>query len=385
MCIGAAGLALAVFAGAACKDADGIPESCGDALLDPGELCDDGDDDPANGCDRACQPVPDEAWRYDWTDQDSQFFLNSIATTAEGRVYLAGDRGYGVVIVALSADGDPLWRKTVDNMGSHALAATADGGCLLQGMNLVRLDADGEVVWTAEGAGHPGGMVVDGDAIHVLYTENTGPLSSVFRVRSVQEHDGSLRWDQPIGVPETGSSGVDLARTGLSLVVLGSDNEGQFLVAVDPVSGATQPRRMLSGARVEDIRGYDGDLLGLQPRSDPPGEPAAVQRLRLDGTVVWTHAFPDASVDILDIEVGPTGSIVATGAVPFGDPRAVLLSMDPNGAIVWTIEHIPEAPSTATYLITAFGPGFLAVAGLDYTYTMENYTLDRLWVQRRGG
>ena len=142
---------------------------------------------------------------------------------------------------------------------------------------------------------------------------------------------------------------------------------------------------VLPDAELEDIRGYDGDLLGLQPRSDPPGEPAAVQRLRLDGTVVWTHAFPDASVDILDIEVGPTGSIVATGAVPFGDPRAVLLSMDPNGAIVWTIEHIPEAPSTATYLITAFGPGFLAVAGLDYTYTMENYTLDRLWVQRRGG
>lgn len=384
MSVGAAGVALAVFAGAACQDADGIPESCGDAVLDPGELCDDGDDDPANGCDRACQPVPDEVWRHEWTDVDSQFFLNAVAAAADGRVYLAGDRGYGVVVVALSAGGDPLWRKTIANGNSHALAATADGGCLLQGMNVVRLDASGEVVWTAEGAGDAGGMVVDGDAIHALYTERTGPLTAVVRVRSFQEQDGSLRWEQQIGAPEAGSSGVDLARTGTSLVVLGSDQPGAFLVVVDPVSGAAQPRRALSGGDVEDIRGYDGDLLALQPRSDPPGEPAAVRRLRLDGTVVWTHAFPDASVDFLGIEVGPAGSIVAAGTVPFGDPRAVLISMDANGAIVWTIDHVPEAPSTAAYLVAAFGPDFLAVAGLDYTYAMENYTLDRLWVQRRG-
>src|SRR5690606_3250313 len=40
----------------ACRTTCRLP-SCGDAVVDAGEVCDDGDPSPCDGCDAACQPV----------------------------------------------------------------------------------------------------------------------------------------------------------------------------------------------------------------------------------------------------------------------------------------------------------------------------------------
>ena len=61
------------------------------------------------------------------------------------------------------------------------------------------------------------------------------------------------------------------------------------------------------------------------------------------------------------------------------------MSMGPDGELLWTIEHPPVAPSTDTGMtIPAFGPNYLVVAGLDFTYDMNNYSLDRIWIRRYG-
>lgn len=380
---GLAALLLSVALGAACGDAGSeVPETCGDGVLDAGETCDDGDDDPANGCDLTCVPVPREVWHHDWTDLDSQFFVQAVAVAGDGHVFLAGDGGGGAIVVALGLDGAELWRTVVASESVHALAADASGACYLQGSRLTKLDATGELVWSTPLAGRGGGLVLDGEAIHVLYGGvPDGPL----RLLRHAAQDGSLQKDVPIGDPVAHPWATDLTLVGASLAVLGSNTPGDFFVVVDAATGTPGPQRSLPGT-YHALRGYTNDLLALRARGDGDGAPAALQRIGLDGTIQWTHDFPDAEVDITGLAIGPEGSIVASGSVPWGEHRSVAIGVDLAGQTLWTIEHRPGAPTQDTQVTApAFGPGFLAVAGLDFTNTMENFSLDRMWVRRYGG
>jgi len=373
--------ALAMMAGMACGD--DASTNCGNGVLDVGEACDDGDEDPANGCDPVCQLVPGEVWRHDWTETDSLFFPTALAVAEDGRVYLAGDRGESGIVVALADDGHERWRMPV-NTSVTAMATDADGALYLLGGSLSKLDADGNMQWTVDGIGRGRRLLVEAGAVYDL-AEELGPEAAPVWVRRLDAKDGALRWDRSIGDPSGTPSATDMTMVGTSLVVL-AHNSKVVVVAVDPATGAAGPEQSVSELGYHHaISALDGDMLLLRARGDGTGVPAAVQRVELGGTLRWTHEFPDPEIDVRSVAVGPEGSIVATGYAPFGEPRAVIMSMDPDGALRWTIEHLPDEASQQT-VVTApvFGPGFLVVAGLDFTYTMENYTLDRMWVQRYG-
>ncbi len=376
-------LALAAALAAACGE-DGL-KTCGNGAVDAGETCDDGDDDPANGCDLACQPVPGEVWRHDDTDLDDMFFVQGIAVGGDGHVCLAGDRGLAGIVVAFAPDGTELWRKEIDVEGVHAVAADATGACYVHGSTLAKLDADGEVLWMTARTGRPGGMVLGVETVDVLYGDGSSDTAPLRLLRHATK-DGAPRWDLGFGDPAAMPAAVDLTLVNTSLAVLASNSPGDFLVVVDAATGTADPPISLDSLGHHDgLRGYDGELLALRGRGDGNGAPAAVQRIGLDGALKWTHEFPDAAVDIIGLAIGPEGSIVASGIVPWGEHRSLLMSMGPDGELLWTIEHPPVAPSTDTGMtIPAFGPNYLVVAGLDFTYDMNNYSLDRIWIRRYG-
>lgn len=176
----------------------------------------------------------DAAGAIDWT---TDYFMNDIGWNTFYDVTQAEDGGYigtGIVhnnpegkyqmlVSKVDASGLPLW-ESVFNSGSYtsgdsilsegyAVAATPDGGCLATGYQtipgsyprsafLVRIDADGESIWTKneyfDVAGNAVGKVLlkntDGNYLWMV-SSNSGFTDDDPRLVKISS-DGSIIWDQ---------------------------------------------------------------------------------------------------------------------------------------------------------------------------------------------
>lgn len=172
----------------------GVP-TCGDGVMEGDELCDDGNDTPADGCTH-CLPSGTPLWVYtDGTDADDEG-AEALMLRAEDLVVVGGIAPTGTDIDAwvqvIDFDGSAVTRATVDGEGyadrAFALTATDAGAFVVTGglaravpsgeLWLGRFDADGALVDQTEAGSTPdfdlglglaplpgGGLVVAGQDV----------------------------------------------------------------------------------------------------------------------------------------------------------------------------------------------------------------------------
>jgi cysteine-rich repeat protein len=64
---------------------------CGDGVVDRSEVCDDGDDDPDDGCNVACERTAVVEWTYTYDGANSgQDYAEAVAIDPAGRVIIVG-------------------------------------------------------------------------------------------------------------------------------------------------------------------------------------------------------------------------------------------------------------------------------------------------------
>lgn len=314
---------------------------CGDGMPEGDEVCDDGNDVPADGC-TGCRPSLTTEWvRPFGTDLDGE-----VAAALSGRTdqivaagMLGGDMG----------DGD-LWIEVLDESGA-SMQRVLSGG--MAGVNDavidVRVAVDG-AIWTT-------GTVSD-DAV-ALSQVDSRRYSPTFELDWVAKHGGD-------DVIDTG--------TGLGLLVPGSVVGATLGNAF--VSDAWFARYSLNGTVEDELFCDCGPFGGVMDlATGVAGARAAVsteqgrQLWGFDGTLMAGPSW-DADLSVtsdqpwLAIDVGAGGdTVVCSGRSGGNDVNVWVARFDSNGNELWTATH-DLGDGDQACLDVVVGPSDILLAGM---------------------
>jgi cysteine-rich repeat protein len=381
------------------------PAVCGDGVVAESEVCDDGNDEPDDGCDKKCEKTGAVLWTYNHSGAAGEYdSVGGVAVDPTGKIVIAGREGTSqtdgaMLLIALDPDGTELWKKTYPaasglSSAFYAVALGDDGTIYAAGVEetvedvgapVVRsFDPDGNEGWTfieppadMIGASISGLLLVDG----ALYSTGAEDLTADDTQLTLRRHDlatGEAEWKAVTQADFPHALGYGVVKTEAGVLVAGlvRDDENwtrPLLVVVDE-GGA------IVSVEVEEHPGgawFDAEAVG------PAGDIALVGRRRPEGVTGYDFGVrrvgPDLAekwIDIIDHEflygtgnglaVGPDEQIFASGfhVAPgqFDDVFAAFYAGD--GARQWThtynnddIDLYDEAADAG------WGPGFLVLAG----------------------
>lgn len=99
---GSASSAPGESSGDALETSTGPVTTCGDGIVDPGEDCDDGNDEDADGCNLDCTESGSQLWEYEFL---AGFEGRRVAVGPDDRIHVLGLEGTQLVHVLLNPDG----------------------------------------------------------------------------------------------------------------------------------------------------------------------------------------------------------------------------------------------------------------------------------------
>jgi hypothetical protein len=155
-------------------------------------------------------PDDERAWAFHETP------TGGYVIAAQTNSYGAGD--WDLFLIRIEADGDTVWTRTLGGPGidrAFATEPTSDGGSVFAGITsngasgpldatLIRVDSAGDVVWAhsygGEGSdiGHGVAAAPDGGFLLVGYTDSFGAgASDIYLVRT--DGDGAVIWTRTLG------------------------------------------------------------------------------------------------------------------------------------------------------------------------------------------
>lgn len=361
-----------------------LPSVCGDGLVGPGEICDDGNDEPNDGCDAACT----RTGRVDWhVEPEGVHGVADMVVAATGRILVSCWDGDESLLLTLAPDGAELARQVVPISGEMALAA--DGRLYIGSIEgqLHAFSPTGQPLWHFEATlpadvndGIVGLTILD-DALYAASNEAGAALTG-YRV-ALRRHDlasGAVAWETRTP-DDVDAFGEALAVLGEDLVVVGHvTNNGKPLFAE-----FTRDGELLGSEREGVVRPWTAAVTAageIVMAGFGPELPAfAVSRLAPDQSELFTIQEADTPGSMpLDIAVGPGQQIAAVGW-DISDSSAVVRTLDSGGASVWTSVFSPLVEHEDCAVAAAYGPDFLAVAGHERP-EIEGQGAVRMWVRR---
>lgn len=365
-----------------------VPAGCGDGLVDPGEACDDANDEPNDGCDRACQP----SGRVEWTVVPSHGFVaEDLALDPAGRILLSGPGADEPVLLALAVDGTELWRKPMSGTGRLAVDPS---GRIFLGTQSGTVHAVGPTtadLWdfTAEVPEGVHQVVIGIDATEdAVYT---GTLEAETSVRlTVRRHDpatGAVVWETRTPA-DISAIAEDLAVAGDRVIAVGrtfdpEDDPNEPMLVVFDTAGAllsielddTIVRPWASVAAMDDG--------GMVIAGSSVGDDFILRRLGPDRLEQWTHAPAGTSGSRPQrVAVGPGERIAVVGFDAPDNFASVVRLHDGTGAIRWTSTFASPLDSEKDLAVAAaFGLDHIIVAGRTET-VIDGVPTYHGWVRR---
>lgn len=289
---------------------------CGDGNVDPGEACDDGDDDDANGCTRTCVESGSQLWLNIYGGGMGDQRANDVAfDPAEDAFYVVGHRGLGTTIEVWQAKLDAAGEVEFDNV----IADPANNGYAF-GVDVA-----------------PGGGYV--------YAGYTDPAGDIF-IRHA-DPDGTL-------LASVSHGGV-VGQQDTAYGIAAADDGTVLAVGREAFSGSDY-RRFLraSAANLTDVIWSEstgpspGTARGVAWSVDTGAFVVAgyealfaeawVRAYDLGGTMQWETLFAEANETVLSGIAVSADTVFACGWELAGDPiyRGRLIAFDiTNGDVRW--------------------------------------------------
>jgi cysteine-rich repeat protein len=306
------------------------PGVCGDAALNPGEACDDGNLDDGDGCTPTCELGP---CAFEW------FTRELVLTGPEFEVStpLVLDADELVVAHQLGAGGQQTGLVRADAVDGLAFAsaelvlgpgsATPDalargpGGELFLArvgatdmVEVHRLGADGSIAWTVTRPTRrsiPDLSLSSSGELVLVNTIDNGPMDDQVELAALDPSDGSELWTHAFGGPTAPNgfssdrgAALALADDGRAFVgydqYIDWDTLAPVVVAFNPDGDPTP----LWSTQVLDMPGRQPQIQGLAigPASGPAGNVAVVFQ-REDGTQKFWVASLDAETGTVEFVV----------------------------------------------------------------------------------
>lgn len=381
----------------------GLDGGCGNGVVEDAEFCDDGNQEPGDGCEVDCTSSDDVPTEFFLTMGGPNGFgdLGSgVAFDSQGNLIISGFVANEVWIRKYDVDYEELWTVTypghvgnlpsatvvaVDSQDNIAFAGSTgelDNGDWIFGL----LDPDGMELWSETLDGpvgrndYPYGVAVDGEDAIVFVGARENPINGSEAVILKYGSAGDLLWSQfslnggaqPDSAAAVGVDPCDAlvvttsefnADTGLDVAVRKFDPDGGLLwerfeatpftdygvgVGIDAVGGI-----VVVGGEIDPGSNYF-DFWAR--RYDP------------DGATLWTRSS-DGGASMSDMfsatVVAPDGTAWSAGIItPFSnDTRAVIRRHDAAGEAVWTRLLELEGSGDGWLAIARAPDGRIGVAG----------------------
>jgi cysteine-rich repeat protein len=340
---------------------------CGDGTVNEGELCDDGNDVPDDGCNSKCQPTAAIGWTQNIDYNQESDGAGDVAIDATGRIVIAGwagaaDGSLDQLVLVLDPDGKEVWKRTFD--GAAGLDDSLSG---------VVLDDQGR--------------------IYVVGSETIADMHGAHVVRALDPAAPDVPiWRTDSSADTFYAVGHAMTAVGAELVIVGAAGS-KFSESLPLVMRVGTDGTILStdvaddpDARwfaVEPI-GDAGDLLlGGRRNVAVHSLDATVRRITADGDEVWTDYYDhDFLYDsVLALAVGPNEAILAGGVViQEGENDNVLVRrLGGDGTARWT-SFYNDADFDLYDIVNgvAFGPDFAVAAGRTSVIGQAS----NLWIRR---
>lgn len=395
------------------------PGVCGDGFVDETEVCDDGNDDPDDGCDEQCTKTGAVEWTYTLDgDANKDDAALGVAIDSTGRIivvgYLGDDTNHvDMLLLALAPDGTELWRTTLKGAAGlddqlTGVVIGADDTIYVAGFEetmsgvteaVVRaFDADGGERWVYSDPGPVAGfavargLTVTADALYTVGTEELLDSGAHLVVRRHDLATGVAAWKTPAPNDIMLTAGYAIVTSGPDLLAIGlaaQSNVTRPLIARFTVDGA------LVSTDIEDHPGGawsdaapigdQGDLV-LAGRRAPPGDTeidVVVRRVGPDLSEKWSQTFDQELLtdEARGVAVGADEAIFAAGSsVKQGEGYNIYgARFASDGAPQWMhLYDNPDAHLNDNGMDAAFGDGFVILAG--YETVLGHGT--NVWIRR---
>lgn len=375
-----------------------LPAVCGDGLVADGEVCDDGDDDPHDGCDASCARTGVLEWTFEHHDGPTgENAAIAVAVDGAGTIVFLGARDDGTTVSALAPDGTELWQRALTDISYFSLAIDDADRIYLGGMRgTVRCLAPGGAdLWAVDdlenGVSEVRGLALAPDALYAVGTE----VDAEKRLHLVlRRHDlaaGAVVWKTmtPDDIAALNGTGVALSGSDIVAVGWGAVEDVMGPMTLQAVVTAFSASGELLAIEWGEVGrawhavapiGQDGDLVltGWGPTDD-----IVVRRIGPDRAAKWTHID-----DALDaswgnaVAVGPGEAILVAGHASTHPHRSLVRRHTGAGDLVWTsVFDNPLELTLDTANAVAFGPGFIVAVGRE-TVSADDPHITKLWVRR---
>lgn len=387
------------------------PASCGDAMLDEGEACDDGNDVDADGCNVDCTVSGSVLWFHSQAGgagQGEEAF--GIAVDAEGRAYVAGEMWNAASLdfwVRQYSDDALGWTRIYDgfagNDGARAVALRG-AGLYVAGYRMVpgqdndiwlrSFALDGTAGWEVgyndalSGSNVGQGVAVDpGGNVIVVGNESVGDPLAPQADGWVREHTagGSAVWTVGYGGAVGGNDSARAVATDANgrVAVVGFETvAGQgtdVWIRVYDTNGGMQWTATYANLNALDDEAtavaFDGDgnvvVAGFEL------DPVIPWRLWLSkydpaGMPLWTRTWDGDTLEgarALGVAVDDTGDIVVTGQHRVaGFNQLLVRKHDPDGNPRWvtTIDGYPDTNQVGRAVTIGPGRRIWVAGGVDF-------------------
>lgn len=383
-----------------------LPNVCGDGIVGDLEVCDDGNEDPDDGCNDQCQKTGAVEWTYTYNGPGSKNDgVEAIAVDATGRIIVAGFETSAMnegdmLLIALAPDGSELWRKSIAGAAGEddallAVTVDDDGNIYAAGYEEYLANAsntvvrafgpDGGELWTyvdpppVDDYSIARGITLHDGALYTVGEENLLDAGTHLVVRRHDLATGEAAWKT---ISEEGSEapfGGALAVVGSDVVVAGYalDNStirpllAVFTDAGDHVETIVEDHPGGAWFDVDPI-GDAGDLV-LVGRRHPEGVTGidlVVRRVGPDFSEQWTQLLDhDLLFDTAsDVAIGPDEAIFVSGGFVRKDEFQNVFGgrYSPQGTLLWTHTYNnPDIELDDFGTAAGFGPGFVVIGGYE--------------------
>ena len=381
----------------------GVDGGCGNGVVEGAEFCDDGNQEPGDGCEVDCTSSDDVPTEFFLTMGGPNGFgdLGSgVAFDSQGNLIISGFVANEVWIRKYDVDYQELWTVTypghvgnlpsatvvaVDSQDNIAFAGSTgalDNGDWIFGL----LDPDGMELWsdTLDGPvgrnDYPYGVAVDGEDAIVFVGARENPINGSEAVILKYGSAGDLLWSQfslnggaqPDSAAAVGVDPCDAlvvttsefnAGTGLDVAVRKFDADGGLLWERFEATPLTD-----YGVGV----GIDafGDILVVG--AEDTGGPAVdfwSRKYDSDGTILWSSLVGgegDGSDDFRAVVTTPGGASWSSGSIT-SEPNiasAVVVRRARQGEVVWTRELNVVGSGDGWRAVARANDGRTGVAGV---------------------
>ena len=285
----------------------GIPASCGDGIVDPGEQCDDGNDDDTDACTRQCLPPSCDDGLQSGDESDVDCGGSCPGCPFDGQCVVPDDCEIGLCrdlacvyptscreqleLVPGSLDGvlmiDPDGEGGVDPMGVSCDMSTDGGGWI----RLSLQNSDGVIV-AQDSAGNPWHKCADDGAGYFAWIDE-GTISADLSPGGSLDEEIALSYQNPADGTIYSTAQVQALRGVVSEI-----NAGTRMVAMTADDDDNDWHTEMMGGHEVYVRAASGDLTLLSPGTN--GECGGADDWPAAGSMsafyLWTHAAESSAV-----------------------------------------------------------------------------------------